>query len=126
MIRESEETRVSRWQLATGWFLFLSYAVGSPVFAIVEARTGIFSGRFNYLPEFLYFVSAAQFVCSLVLFKRALAPWSAMVLTVITVGAVISHLRINSAVTALPALMYTAIQIWYGFRMYRQHRDKSA
>jgi len=126
MNQESEETRVSRWQRAAGWFLFLSYAVGSPVFAIVEARTGLFSGRFNYPPEFLYLVSGAQFVCSLVLFMRKLAPWSAMVLTITTVGAVISHVRINSAVTALPALMYTVIQIWYGFRMYRQHRDRSA
>jgi hypothetical protein len=126
MNQRPEEARVSRWQLATGWFLFLSYAIGSPVFAIVEAMTGLFSARFNYPPEFLYLVSGAQFVCSLVLFMRPLAPWSVMVLTIITLGAVISHLRIDSAVTALPALMYTVIQIWYGLRMYRQHRDNSA
>ena len=119
MNQELEETRVDRWQLVTGWFLFLSYAVGSPAFAIVEAKTGLFSERFNYPSEFLYLVSGTQFVCSLVLFVRALAPWSAIVLTLITIGAVLSHIRIDSAVTALPALAYSAIQIWYGIRVRR-------
>lgn len=119
MNRELEGTRVDGWQLVAGWFLLLSYFVGSPVFAIVEAKTGLFSERFKYPSEFLHLVSGTQFICSLVLFVRALAPWSAMVLTVITVGAVLSHLRIDSAVTALPALAYSAIQIWYGIRVNR-------
>jgi len=126
MERETERMRVDRWESVAGWFLFLSYAIGAPAFAIVEARTGVFSGRFNYSPEFLYLVSAAQFVCSLVLFVRALAPWSVVLLTSITVGAVISHLRMDSAITALPAFMYTAIQIWYGIRVYRRQHDESA
>lgn len=117
---------MSRWQRIVGWFLVLSYAIGSPAFAIVEARTGLFSQRFGYSPEFLYLVSGIQFVCSFVLFVRSVAPWSAFVLTVLTVGAIVSHLRINSPVTALPALVYTALQIWYGFRMYRQNRDQAA
>ena len=119
MDKETERTRADKYELFVGWFLFLSYFIGAPVFAIVEARTGLFSGRFDYPPEFLYLVSATQFLCSLVLFKRALAPWSTGLLTAITVGAVISHLRIGSAATALPALIYTAIQIWYGIRMKR-------
>ena len=126
MVQTIEQTKLDRWQLVAGWFLLVSYAVGSPAFAIVEARTGLFSERFNYPPEFLYLVAAAQFVCSFVLFARALAPWSALALTVLSVGAVFSHLRINSVITALPALMYTAIQVWYGLRMYRQHRDETA
>jgi len=124
MDRETERAIVDKWELVAGWFLFLSYFIGAPAFAIVEARTGLFSGRFNYPPEFLYLVSAAQFLCSLVLFVRVLAPWSAVLLTVITVGAVISHLRIDSATTALPALIYTAIQIWYGVRVYWHQHDK--
>ena len=119
MNQELEKPRVDRWQLAAGWFLLLSYAVGAPVFAIVEAKSGLFSERFSYPSEFLYLVSAAQFICALVLFVRALAPWSAVVLTVITIGAVFSHVRIDSAISALPALAYTAIQIWYGIRVYR-------
>jgi len=121
-----ESTRVDRWQLIVGWFLVLSYAIGSPAFAIVEARSGLFSQRFDYSPEFLYLVSGVQFVCSLVLFNRSVAPWSAIVLTALSLGAVVSHIRIDSPVTALPALVYTAIQIWYGLRMYRQHRDRAA
>jgi len=122
----TERTRADKWQLIAGWFLFLSYAIGSPAFAIVEAKTGLFSERFEYSPEFLYFVSGVQFVCSVVLFVRSVAPWSVMVLTALTVGAVVSHLRINSPITALPALAYTAVQIWYGFRLYRQRRNKAA
>ena len=118
--------RVDRWQLIVGWFLLLSYAIGSPVFAIIEARTGIISQRFDYSPEFLYLVSGTQFVCSSVLFVRSAAPWSAMVLTALTVGAVVSHIRIDSPVTALPALFYTVLQTWYGLRMYRQLHDKRA
>lgn len=123
MNQEIEKPVLSRWQRIAGWFLFLSYAIGSPVFAIVESKTGVFSARFNYPPEFLYLVSGVQFMCSFVLFKRALAPWSAVILTIFTMGAVISHLRIDSTASALPALMYTAIQVWYGSQMYRQYRD---
>lgn len=121
-----ERRRRDRWQLAAGWFLCLSYAIGSPAFAILEARTGLLSERFNYPSEFLYLVSGVQFVCALLLFARRLAPWSAVVLTVLSVGAVISHLRINSAITAIPALVYTAIQVWYGIRVYREHRGRAA
>ena len=122
MNRELEGTSVDRWQLVAGWFLFLSYAVGAPVFAFMEANTGVFSERFNYPPAFLYLVSGAQFICAMVLFVRALAPWSAMVLTVITVGAVFSHVRIDSAISALPALAYSAIQVWYGIRVSRSNQ----
>lgn len=124
MNRETERPPVSRWQHVAGWFLFISYAVGSPIFAIVEAKTGAFSERFNYPPEFLYFVSAVQFICALALFRRVIAPWSTVVLTVLSIGAVASHIRINSVATALPALIYTAIQIWYGSQMYRQHQNE--
>lgn len=125
MDRKPGAPKPGRWQRVSGWFLFLSYAVGSPVFAMVEAKTGIFSERFNYPSEFLYFVSGVQFVCAFMLFKRALAPWSSVVLTVLSLGAVMSHLRINSVVTSLPALAYTIIQVWYGIQMYRQHRDQT-
>lgn len=101
MSPELAGTSVNRWQRVAGWFLFLSYVVGSPVFAIVEAKTGLFSERFSYSSEFWYLVSATQFICSLALFTRALAPWSAMVLTFITAGAIFSHLKIDSAITAL-------------------------
>jgi hypothetical protein len=120
MSKGTETQRVDRWHLIAGWFLFLSYVIGALAFAIFEARTGLMSERFDYPPEFLYFISGAQFVCSLALFSRAFAPWSIAVLSVLSVGAVVSHIRIDSPVTALPALVYTAVQIWYGLRMYRR------
>lgn len=124
MNQETQRPSLSRWQRVAGWVLFLSYAIGSPIFAIVEAKTGVFSERFNYPPEFLYFVSGVQFICALTLFRRAIAPWSTVILTVLSLGAVVAHVRINSVATALPALIYTAIQVWYGSQMYRQHRDE--
>lgn len=111
-----------RWQRVAGWFLTLSYALGSPAYAIVEARTRLFSERFDYPPEFLYLVAATQFMCALVLFKRSLAPWSSAILTVLALGAVYSHFRIGSPVTSLPAVGYTLLQVWYGIRIYRQRR----
>jgi len=107
-----------------GWFLMLSYAIGAPAYAIVEARTGLFSERFDYSPEFLYLVAGVQFVCALVLFVRAVAPWSSAVLTLLALGAVYSHFRIGSPLTSLPAVAYTLIQIWYGIRVYRQNQEK--
>jgi hypothetical protein len=113
-----------RWQGFARAFLFVSYALAPPVFAIVEARTGIFSERFAYPPAFLYFVSATQFVCAFGLLRRALAPWSIVVLTVLSLGAVYAHFRIDSPLTSIPALVYTAVQVWYGLRLFaRQDAD---
>jgi len=114
------------WQTVARWFLFLSYAAGAPAFAYIEYRTGMSSARFDYSPEFLYLVSAMQFVCAFLLFKRNLALWSIAVLTVLTIGAAASHVMINSPLAALPALAYTAIQVWYGLRLYRQDHARGA
>jgi hypothetical protein len=111
-------------QRGTGWFLLVSYAIGSPIGAIIEAHTGAISGRFDYTPEFLYLVSAAQFVSALVLFNRFLAPWGIAVLTLVSLGAVYSHFKIDSPVTSIPAVAYTLIQIWYGIRMHREYRAR--
>ena len=106
-----------RWQRAAGWFLVISYAVGSPAFSIAEAMTGVISQRFDYSPEFLYLVGFTQFCCALALLKRSLVPWSCAILTVLSIGAVWSHLKIGSPLTGLPALGYTVIQVWYGYRV---------
>ena len=110
-----------RWQRRIGWFLTVSYAIGAPAFSIAEALTGVISQRFHYPPTFLYLVGGTQFICSLVLFLRRLAPWSAAVLTVLAIGAAASHFRIGSPMTSLPALTYVALQVWYGIRVYRQN-----
>jgi predicted membrane channel-forming protein YqfA (hemolysin III family) len=111
-----------KWHSIARWVLFLSYAVGSPAFAFAEYRTGMFSARFDYAPEFLYLVSATQFACAFLLFRRHLALVSLAILTVLSVGAAASHLKINSPLTALPALAYTVVQVWYGIWLYRRGR----
>lgn len=105
-----------------GWFLFLSYFLGGPAFAFAEFQYRFVSGRFGYSPGFVYLVCLVQFVCAFLLFSRRLAPWSAAVLTFIAVGAVASHLKIHSPLTALPALGYTLLQAWFGYHAYRRAR----
>lgn len=123
MSQTSSGAKADRWQRIAGWFLTLSYAIGSPAYAIIEARTGLFSERFDYSPEFLYLVAAIQFACALVLFVPVMATWSSAILTVLALGAVVSHFRIESPVTSLPAVAYTLIQIWYGIRAYRGNQS---
>jgi hypothetical protein len=64
----------------------------------------------------IYLVCIVQVVCAASVLVRRLAPWAAAALTVTTLGAVASHVRIGSPMTALPALIYTAVQLWFGFR----------
>ncbi|MCW8925515.1 MAG: DoxX family protein [Xanthomonadales bacterium] len=125
MSHKAESPNVKRWQVIAGWFLTLSYIIGSPAYVIVEARTGLFSERFDYSPEFLYIVASVQFFCALFLFVRNLAAWSSAILTVLALGAVYSHFKIGSPLTSLPAIAYTLVQIWYGNRMYRQSQEKA-
>lgn len=107
-------------QRAAFWFLVISYSIGSPAFGIIEAQTGLLSERFGYPSTFLYLVSATQFVCALLLFNRRAELWSIAILTILAAGAVVSHFRIGSPLTSLPALAYVGIQIWYGLKILRQ------
>lgn len=124
--REIKILNTPNVQRGIGWFLLVSYAIGSPVGAMIEVRTGVISERFDYTPEFLYLVAAAQFACALVLFSRFLAPWGIGVLTIISLGAVYSHFKIESPATSLPAVAYTLIQIWYGIRIHREYQAQKA
>jgi hypothetical protein len=53
-------------------------------------------------------------VCSIGVLVRPLVPLATAALTVVTLGAIASHLRIESPSTALPALAYTLVQVWVG------------
>lgn len=108
-----------KWQIFVRWFLAVAYGIGSPVFAVAEAMTGVFSARFDYPPEFLYFVSAVQFACVLLLVFRRAVLMGLAALTVLSLGAVYSHFKIGSPLTAIPSLVFTAMQVWYGYRVYR-------
>lgn len=117
-------SNTGRWQRVAGWFLMLSYLAGSTVYALIEANTGLFSERLGYSSEFLYAVAATQVISALFLRSPRWAPWSCAILSVLSLGAVYSHLRIDSPLTAIPAVAYTLIQAWYGFRVARNSDER--
>ncbi len=94
--------------------LAVSYAVGAPLMAVLEYRSHTLSVRFGYPPALIYLTCAIQLACSIGVLVRPLAPWAAAALSVTTLAAAASHLRIHSPGAALPALLYTAIQVWFG------------
>jgi hypothetical protein len=65
-------------------------------------------------PELVYFTFAVQFVCAIGVLVRPLASWAAATLTLTTLGAIASHVKIGSPLTAVPAAVYTAVQVWFG------------
>ena len=102
------------WTRIAAGFLALSYAIGGPLTAIIEYRSQTLSQRFDLPQELIYLTCVVQLVCSIGVLVRPVAPWAAAALTVVTLGAIGSHLRIGQPVTALTAVVYTAVQIWFG------------
>ena len=82
--------------------------------AFLEYRGHTFSDRFDLPPWLIYFTCALQVVCSVGVLRRPLARWAAAALTLTTLGAIATHLRIGSPQTAAAAVFYTVIQIWFG------------
>jgi len=95
-------------------FLAVSYGIGAPWTALLEVRGALFSKRFDVPPALIELTCAVQMLAALGLFSRRFAPWAAAALTVITLGAIAAHFRIGSPATALPAVLYTAVQVWLG------------
>ncbi len=108
-------SRLERRVRVGAGFLAVSYGIGGPLTAFLEYRSQTLSERFDLPPEFIYLTSAVQFVCAIGVLLRPFASWAALVLTVITLGAIALHLSNESPATAIPALLYTAVQIWFGF-----------
>jgi len=102
-------------RIAAG-FLSITYGIGALVTVFLEYRRHLFSERFELPPELIYLVCAVQLGCAIGVLLRKFAPWSAAVLTVITLGAIASHLRIGSPLTTLPAVFYSVVQVWFGIR----------
>ncbi len=96
------------------WFLALSYGLGGPVAVFLEFRSHTLSERFDLPPALIYLTCTVQLVCSIGVLVRPFALWAAAALTVITLGAVASHVRIGSPATAVAAVVYTAVQVWFG------------
>jgi putative Ca2+/H+ antiporter (TMEM165/GDT1 family) len=97
-----------------GWFLAISYGIGAPVTAIAELRSAALSERFGLPPELIYLTCAVQLASASAVLVRALAPWAALALTAVTVGAIGAHLNTEAPVRAIPAVLYTVLQIWFG------------
>jgi hypothetical protein len=105
-----------RWLRVAGWFLAISYGIGAPVTAIAELRGPALSEKFGLPSELIYLTCAIQLASSPALLIRPLARWPALALTIVTVGAIGAHLYIGSPLAAVPALFYTAVQIWFGVK----------
>lgn len=104
----------ARWARRAAWFLAVSYGIGAPLAAVLEVRSHVLSHRFDYPSGLILGVCALQLLCAIGVLIRRLAPWAAAALTLTTLGAMVSHFRIGSPLTALPALLFTIVQVWFG------------
>ena len=104
------------------WVLVVSYGLGAPAVAMLEVTRHVLSHRFGYPPALVYVTCAVQFLCAVALLLRRFVPQAAGILTVTTLGAAYSHVRIGSPMTAIPALLYTALQVWVGVGSRRPDR----
>ena len=114
-----------RWVRVAAWFLAISYGLAAPVTAFFEYRSHTLSERFDLPPSLIYLTCAVQVVCAIGVLVRPFAHWAAAVLTVTTLGAIASHLRIGSPTTAVAAVVYTAIQVWVGLESRSRARGPS-
>ena len=121
------DSKSSRKRLMRGisWFLAISYFIGAPLTAFLEYKGQTFSERFDYPPELIYVTCTVQFICAMGVLIPRFAAVSAAALTVTTLGAIASHLKIGSPLTVLPALFYTAIQVWFGIIRFPKNQTKT-
>jgi DoxX-like protein len=98
----------------TAWFLAVSYGLGGPLTAILEFRSHTLSERFDLPPSLIYLTTAVQILGAIGVLVRPLALRAAAALTVVTLGAIAAHLKIGSPETAIIAVVYTVVQIWFG------------
>jgi len=97
-------------------FLSLSYGIGAPFTMFLEYSDHLLSQRFGYYSLFIYLICIVQFLCAIGILIRPYTRRSAYILSIITLGAIYSHFQIESPVTAIPALIYTVLQIWVGLK----------
>jgi DoxX-like family len=117
--RPAARTIPARWVRITAVFLAISYGLGAPAAAFLEFQRHLLSLRFHYSPALIYLVCAVQVVCGITVLVPRFASRAAAGLTVTTIGAVASHIRIGSPLTAVPALIYTVVQVWFWFKSRR-------
>lgn len=98
------------------WILAVSYGIAAPLTAALEFHRRLLSERFDIPPLLLYLASATQVLCVPLLFSGRWASWAAWILTAVSVGAVGAHLRIGSPQTAIAAVVFTVVQVWFAVR----------
>jgi hypothetical protein len=106
--------------------LAISYGLGAPLAAFLEYRDQVLSQRFDLPPALIYLTCAVQFACAFGVFAKPLASWAALLLTFTTLGAIASHVKIGSPETAVTAVVYTVIQVWFGLERRREMMWRSA
>jgi len=116
VVEHLSERLQSRWVRIAAWFLAISYGVGAPATAIAEIRSAALSARFGLPPELIYLTCALQLVSAPALLVQRWAPWAALALTLVTLGAIGTHLTTESPIRAIPAVVYAGVQVWFGIK----------
>ena len=122
MTKPSARERLLR---ITAWFLAITYGAGAVLTVILEIRNQTLSQRFDLPAWIILATCAVQLICAVGVLKPRFAPWAAAALTAITLGAIASHLRIGSPQTAITAVVFTVIQIWFGLASRRSSSTAS-
>jgi hypothetical protein len=112
-----ETVKQSRWTKSVALLLAASYGIGSPIVVVLEYRGALLSDRFDLPPSLIYLTSFVQIACVPFLFSSRHAAKAAALLSILTLGAVFSHLRMESPVTAIPAVLFTGLQLWFAFEL---------
>jgi hypothetical protein len=81
---------------------------------MLELRGHVLSQRFDLPPALILAVCGLQLACAAGVLVPRFAPWAAALLSATSLGAIGAHIRIGSPVTALPAVLFTVLQVWYG------------
>jgi hypothetical protein len=114
------------WPRRLTWFLAVTYVAAAPVMVVLESRSAFFSQRFDLPAWLIYGTVIVQVVCVLLILSNRHASKAALALSATTLGAVVSHIRIGSPLTAIPALAFTVAQLWLAVHLGRgAERDAS-
>lgn len=107
------------WPRRLAWFLAVSYVAAAPVMVVLESRDALFSQRFDLPAWLIYGTVVVQVVSVVLIVSERHAQKAALVLSATTLGALFSHIRIGSPLTAIPALAFTVVQLWLAVQLGR-------
>jgi FtsH-binding integral membrane protein len=108
----TERSGRERWAEIARWTLVVLYPIGIALLGWLEITQRTISQRLNLPPWMIWGGSAVQVLCVVGLAYRRSASWAALGLTATTLGAAGAHLRVGAPLHAIPALAFTALQLW--------------